>query len=98
SSARLERFLQLCAEFNMQVCVPSTPAQMFHLLRRQMLRPLRKPLVIMTPKSFLRHPLPVTPLEELSGSGFQAVIDEIDEIRPSGVTRIVVCSGKVYFY
>jgi 2-oxoglutarate dehydrogenase E1 component len=97
SSARLERFLQLCAEFNMQVCVPSTPAQMFHLLRRQMLRPLRKPLVIMTPKSLLRHPLSVSRLEELSGSGFQTVIDEIDDIRPSAVTRIVFCSGKVYF-
>ena len=97
SSARLERFLQLCAEFNMQVCVPSTPAQMFHLLRRQMLRSLRKPLIIMTPKSLLRHPLSVSRLEELSGSGFQTVIDEIDDVRPSAVTRIVLCSGKVYF-
>jgi 2-oxoglutarate dehydrogenase E1 component len=97
SSARLERFLQLCAEFNMQVCVPSTPAQMFHLLRRQMLRALRKPLIIMTPKSLLRHPLSVSRLEELSGSGFQTVIDEIDDVRPSAVTRIVFCSGKVYF-
>jgi 2-oxoglutarate dehydrogenase E1 component len=97
SSARLERFLQLCAEFNMQVCVPSTPAQMFHLLRRQMLRPLRKPLIIMTPKSLLRHPLSVSRLDELSGSGFQTIIDEIDEIRSSAVTRIVFCSGKVYF-
>jgi 2-oxoglutarate dehydrogenase E1 component len=97
SSARLERFLQLCAEFNMQVCVPSTPAQMFHMLRRQMLRPLRKPLIIMTPKSLLRHPLSVSRLEELSGSGFQTVIDEIDELKPSAVTRIVFCSGKVYF-
>src|ERR1700689_3720586 len=97
SSARLERFLQLCAEFNMQVCVPSTPAQMFHMLRRQMLRPLRKPLIIMTPKSLLRHPLSVSRLEELSGSGFQNVIDEIDDIRPSAVTRVVLCSGKVYF-
>ncbi len=97
SSARLERFLQLCAEFNMQVCVPSTPAQMFHLLRRQMLRALRKPLIIMTPKSLLRHPLSVSRLEELSGNGFQTVIDEIDEVRPSAVTRIVFCSGKVYF-
>jgi 2-oxoglutarate dehydrogenase E1 component len=97
SPARLERFLQLCAEFNMQVCVPSTPAQMFHMLRRQMLRNLRKPLIVMTPKSLLRHPLSVSRLEELSGSGFQNVIDEVDEIRPSAVTRIVFCSGKVYF-
>jgi 2-oxoglutarate dehydrogenase E1 component len=97
SSARLERFLQLCAEFNMQVCVPSTPAQMFHMLRRQMLRALRKPLIIMTPKSLLRHPLSVSRLEELSGSGFQTVIDDIDEVKPSAVTRIVFCSGKVYF-
>jgi 2-oxoglutarate dehydrogenase E1 component len=97
SSARLERFLQLCAEFNMQVCVPSTPAQMFHMLRRQMLRPLRKPLIIMTPKSLLRHPLSVSRLDELSGSGFQTIIDEIDEIQPLAVTRIVFCSGKVYF-
>jgi 2-oxoglutarate dehydrogenase E1 component len=97
SSARLERFLQLCAEFNMQVCVPSTPAQMFHLLRRQMVRALRKPLIIMTPKSLLRHPLSVSRLEELTSSGFQTVIDEIDDIKPSAVTRIVLCSGKVYF-
>ena len=97
SSARLERFLQLCAEFNMQVCVPSTPAQMFHVLRRQLLRSLRKPLVLMTPKSLLRHPLSVSRLEELSGSGFQTVIDEIDDTKPSAVTRIVFCSGKVYF-
>jgi 2-oxoglutarate dehydrogenase E1 component len=97
SSARLERFLQLCAEFNMQVCVPSTPAQMFHMLRRQMLRALRKPLIVMTPKSLLRHPLSVSRLEELSGSGFQTVIDEIDDLKPSAVTRIVFCSGKVYF-
>ncbi|HWY94528.1 MAG TPA: 2-oxoglutarate dehydrogenase E1 component [Steroidobacteraceae bacterium] len=97
SSARLERFLQLCAEFNMQVCVPSTPAQMFHMLRRQMLRALRKPLIVMTPKSLLRHPLSVSRLEELSGSGFQTVIDEIDDLKPSAVTRVVFCSGKVYF-
>jgi len=97
SSARLERFLQLCAEYNMQVCVPSTPAQMFHMLRRQMVRPLRKPLIIMTPKSLLRHPLAVSRLEELSGGAFQNVIDEIDELKPSAVSRIVLCSGKVYF-
>jgi 2-oxoglutarate dehydrogenase E1 component len=97
SSARLERFLQLCAEYNMQVCVPSTPAQMFHMLRRQMVRPLRKPLIIMTPKSLLRHPLSVSRLEELSTGGFYPVIDEIDDLNPSTVTRIVLCSGKVYF-
>ena len=97
SSARLERFLQLCAEYNMQVCVPSTPAQMFHMLRRQMVRDLRKPLIVMTPKSLLRHPLSVSRLEELAGGGFRTVIDEIDDIKPSAVTRIVLCSGKVYF-
>jgi 2-oxoglutarate dehydrogenase E1 component len=97
SSARLERFLQLCAEYNMQVCVPSTPAQMFHMLRRQMVRPLRKPLIVMTPKSLLRHPLAVSRLEELGTGGFNSVIDEIDDLKPSAVTRIVLCSGKVYF-
>jgi 2-oxoglutarate dehydrogenase E1 component len=97
SSARLERFLQLCAEYNMQVCVPSTPAQMFHMLRRQMVRPLRKPLIVMTPKSLLRHPLSVSRLEELATGGFNALIDETDDIKPSAVTRIVLCSGKVYF-
>jgi 2-oxoglutarate dehydrogenase E1 component len=97
SSARLERFLQLCAEYNMQVCVPSTPAQMFHMLRRQMVRPLRKPLIVMTPKSLLRHPLSVSRLEELGTGGFNTVIDEIDDLKPSAVTRVVLCSGKVYF-
>jgi 2-oxoglutarate dehydrogenase E1 component len=97
SSARLERFLQLCAEFNMQVCVPSTPAQMFHMLRRQIVRPLRKPLIVMTPKSLLRHPLSVSRLEELATGGFYSVIDEIDDIKPAAVTRVVLCSGKVYF-
>jgi 2-oxoglutarate dehydrogenase E1 component len=97
SSARLERFLQLCAENNMQVCVPSTPAQMFHMLRRQMLRPLRKPLVVMTPKSLLRHELSVSPLAHLSEGGFATVIDEVDPIDAQGVRRVVFCSGKVYF-
>jgi len=97
SSARLERFLQLCAEFNMQVCVPSTPAQMFHMLRRQMIRPLRKPLIIMTPKSLLRHPLSVSRLEELAAGGFQTVIDEVDDLKTAAVKRVVFCSGKVYF-
>jgi 2-oxoglutarate dehydrogenase E1 component len=97
SSARLERFLQLCAEQNLQVCVPSTPAQMFHLLRRQMLRSLRKPLVVMTPKSLLRHKLSTSRLEELSSGGFQLVIDEIDAIQPKAVERVILCSGKIYF-
>ncbi|HMK84854.1 MAG TPA: 2-oxoglutarate dehydrogenase E1 component [Steroidobacteraceae bacterium] len=97
SSARLERFLQLCAEYNIQVCVPSTPAQMFHLLRRQMLRTLRKPLIVMTPKSLLRHPLSISRLEELASDGYQTIIDEIDEIEASAVKRVVLCSGKVYF-
>ncbi len=97
SSARLERFLQLCAEFNMQVCIPSTPAQMFHMLRRQMVRTLRKPLIVMTPKSLLRHPLSVSRLEELATGGFYTVIDDIDDLKASAVTRVVFCSGKVYF-
>ena len=78
SSARLERFLQLCAENNMQVCVPSTPAQMFHMLRRQILRSLRKPLIVMTPKSLLRHELSVSSLEDLANGEFATVIDELD--------------------
>jgi len=97
SSARLERFLQLCAELNMQVVVPSTPAQMFHMLRRQMLRPLRKPLIVMTPKSLLRHRLSSSPLQELSTGRFQLVIPEVDPLEAGAVRRIVFCSGKVYF-
>ncbi|HTT08178.1 MAG TPA: 2-oxoglutarate dehydrogenase E1 component [Gammaproteobacteria bacterium] len=97
SSARLERFLQLCAEDNMQVCVPSTPAQMFHLLRRQMLRPYRRPLVVMTPKSLLRHKLSVSTLADITDRSYQMVLKEIDPIQPSKVDRILVCSGKVYF-
>jgi 2-oxoglutarate dehydrogenase E1 component len=97
SSARLERFLQLCAEFNMQVCIPSTPAQLFHMLRRQMVRALRKPLIVMMPKSLLRHPLSVSPLQDLTVGGFRNIIDEIDPIKPAAVTRVVLCSGKVYF-
>jgi 2-oxoglutarate dehydrogenase E1 component len=97
SSARLERFLQLCAEGNMQVCVPSTPAQVFHMLRRQMVRPLRKPLIVMTPKSLLRHKLAVSELSELSRGRFQTLIDEIDPLDPKAVKRVVFCSGKVYY-
>ncbi|MBS0395358.1 MAG: 2-oxoglutarate dehydrogenase E1 component [Proteobacteria bacterium] len=97
SSARLERFLQLCAEANMQVCVPSTPAQMFHMLRRQMVRPVRKPLIVMTPKSLLRHRLAVSELAELTGGHFRPVLDEIDPLERNAVRRVVFCSGKVYY-
>ena len=97
SSARLERYLQLCAQNNMQVCVPSTPAQAFHMLRRQMLRDYRSPLIVMTPKSLLRHPLAVNTLDDLTERGFQNVIDEVDAIDPQKVTRLVMCSGKVYY-
>src|SRR5689334_361597 len=97
SSARLERFLQLCAENNMQVCVPSTPAQMYHMIRRQILRSLRKPLIVMTPKSLLRHELSVSSLEDLNTGEFSNVIDEIDKLNAAGVRRVVLSSGKVYF-
>jgi 2-oxoglutarate dehydrogenase E1 component len=97
SSARLERFLQLCAENNMQVCVPSTPAQMFHMLRRQMCQSFRKPLIVMTPKSLLRSELAVSALEDLTRGGFARVIAEIDDIPAPQVRRVVFCSGKVYY-
>jgi len=97
SSARLERFLQLCAELNMQVCVPSTPAQMFHMLRRQMLRTFRKPLIVMTPKSLLRHEMSISSLSDLHSGSFRTIIDEVDKLDPAKITRIVFCSGKVYF-
>ncbi len=97
SSARLERYLQLCAEHNMQVCVPSTPAQIFHLLRRQMLRPFRKALIVLTPKSLLRKREAVSSLKELAKGGFQTVIGEVDGIEPKEVVRIVACAGKVYY-
>ncbi len=97
SSARLERFLQLCAESNMQVCVPSTPAQMFHMLRRQMLQGFRKPLIVMTPKSLLRHEMSVSALEDLTRGGFARMIDEKDGLPAAQVRRVVFCSGKVYF-
>ncbi|MDH3419433.1 MAG: 2-oxoglutarate dehydrogenase E1 component [Gammaproteobacteria bacterium] len=97
SSARLERFLQLCAEHNMQVCVPSTPAQMFHLLRRQLLRPVRKPLIVMTPKSLLRHRSSVSTLDELVDGSFQPLIGETEPLSAELVQRLVFCSGKVYY-
>jgi 2-oxoglutarate dehydrogenase E1 component len=97
SSARLERFLQLCAEHNMQVCVPSTPAQMFHMIRRQMLRSFRKPLIVMTPKSLLRHKFSVSPLGALSSGSFELIIPDDAVISAEAVKRIVFCSGKVFF-
>ncbi|MHB1085493.1 MAG: 2-oxoglutarate dehydrogenase E1 component [Thiobacillus sp.] len=95
SSARLERYLQLCAQDNIQVCVPTLPAQMFHLLRRQMVRPVRKPLVIMSPKSLLRHPASTSSLADLATGSFLPVID--DPRVPRNATRVVVCSGRVWF-
>ncbi len=97
SSARLERYLQLCAEQNMQVCVPTTPAQIFHLLRRQVVRSSRKPLIVMSPKSLLRHKLAVSSLEELSSGRFRNLIGEIDPHDPERITRVVLCSGKVFY-
>ena len=97
SSARPERYLQLCAQFNMQVCMPSTPAQIFHLLRRQMVRPVRKPLIVMTPKSLLRHRLAVNNLDDLAQGEFQPVLPEIDALDANAVTRVIMCSGKVYY-
>ncbi|MDP3856160.1 MAG: 2-oxoglutarate dehydrogenase E1 component [Stagnimonas sp.] len=97
SSGRLERYLQLCAGNNMQVCVPSTPAQMFHMLRRQMKRSLRLPLIVMTPKSLLRHPLSVSTLDDLTKGRFQPVLQEVEKLDAKKVSRIVFCSGKVYF-
>ena len=98
SSARLERFLQLCAEDNMQVITPTTPAQIFHALRRQAVRPIRKPLIVMSPKSLLRHKLATSNLEDLStGCKFETVISEIDEQNFDNVTRLVLCGGKVYY-
>jgi 2-oxoglutarate dehydrogenase E1 component len=97
SSARLERYLQLCAEHNMQVCVPTTPGQIFHLLRRQALRKFRKPLIVMSPKSLLRHKLAVSTLEDLTNGNFLSVIPEQDEIDPNQVIRLIMCAGKVYY-
>ncbi|MDD1792938.1 2-oxoglutarate dehydrogenase E1 component [Enterovibrio makurazakiensis] len=97
SSARLERYLQLCAEQNMQVCVPSTPAQIYHMIRRQVLRPMRRPLVVMSPKSLLRHPLCTSSLEDLAEGNFQSAIGEVDDLDAAAVKRVVLCSGKVYY-
>ncbi len=99
SSGRIERFLQLCADYNMQVCMPATPVQMYYLLRRQMVRPHRKPLIIFTPKSLLRHKESVSPLEEFANDKFIAVNEDWDahDIHPEQVERVIFCSGKVYY-
>ncbi len=97
SSARLERFLQLCAEDNVQVCVPSTPAQVFHMLRRQAIRPLRKPLIVMSPKSLLRKKEAVSTLEELANGKFQTVIQDTADLDTKQIKKVILCSGKVYY-
>ncbi len=94
SSARLERYLQLCAEDNLQVVYPTTPAQVFHLLRRQVVRPLRKPLIVMTPKSLLRHPRAVSPLADLATGRFRRILHD-DVVEPDKVTRVLMASGKI---
>ncbi|MXP56286.1 2-oxoglutarate dehydrogenase E1 component [Pantoea sp. Mhis] len=98
SSARLERYLQLCAEQNMMVCIPSTPSQIYHLLRFQALnKNTRCPLIIITPKSLLRHPLAISSLEELASGYFHPVINEIDNLESNKIKRIIFCSGKIYY-
>ncbi len=97
SSARVERFMNMAAEQNWQVCVPTTPSQIFHLLRRQMIRKVRKPLVIITPKSLLRHKEAVSSLEEVASGRFQTVIGETENLEPKKVKRIVLCQGKIYY-
>ncbi len=97
SSARLERFMNQCAEMNMEVCVPTTAAQVFHMLRRQAVRMQRKPLIVMSPKSLLRHKDAASPMEDLANGEFQRVIGEVDELDGKKVKRVVLCSGKVYY-
>jgi 2-oxoglutarate dehydrogenase E1 component len=97
SSARLERFLNLCAEDNMQVCYPTTPAQLFHLLRRQVARPWRKPLVIMSPKSLLRHPMVASSLDDLTTGTFQRILGDEPGRDPKAVTQVLMCAGRVYY-
>ena len=97
SSARLERFLQLSAQHNIQVCTPTTPAQIFHLLRRQMLVKFRKPLIVMTPKSFLRNPHAISRLQELAKGRYERVITDKSKTKSSSVTRVLLCAGKIYY-
>ena len=97
SSARLERFMQLCSNHNIQVCIPSTPAQMFHLLRRQVMQPIRKPLIVMTPKSLLRSKFSTSTLQALSDGQFQRVIGDRGTGEAGNIKRVILCSGKVYY-
>ncbi|HEX4342100.1 MAG TPA: 2-oxoglutarate dehydrogenase E1 component, partial [Verrucomicrobiae bacterium] len=97
TSARLERFLSLAAEDNIQIVYPTTPAQYFHLLRRQALRPWRKPLIVMTPKSLLRHPKCVSSLDELATGHFQRIMPDVNGQSPEKVKRVLLCSGKIYY-
>ncbi|XBC37950.1 MAG: 2-oxoglutarate dehydrogenase E1 component [Buchnera aphidicola (Floraphis choui)] len=97
SSSRLERYLQLSAENNIQICIPTTAAQMYHVLRRQSLNIAKKPLIVITPKSLLRYPLSSSPLQEFSKNIFQEIIHEIDNINTNIITRIILCSGKIYY-
>jgi len=97
SSARPERFMSMAAENNWQICVPTTPAQIFHLLRRQMIRRLRKPLIIITPKSLLRHKEAISSIDELANGRFQTVIPEVENLDPKKVKRVVLCQGKIYY-
>jgi 2-oxoglutarate dehydrogenase E1 component len=97
SSARLERFLQLCAEENIQVVYPTTPAQLFHLLRRQVKRNFRKPVVVMSPKSLLRHKMVTSTRADLLQGGFQEILDDPRQVDPSRVRRLLICSGKVFY-
>lgn len=97
SSARLERYMQACAEMNMEVCVPTTPSQIYHLLRRQAVRKQRKPLVVMTPKSLLRHKDAISTMDELANGEFKRVIGEIDQLDAKKVKRVILCCGKVYY-
>ncbi len=97
SSARLERFLNMCVNDNLQVCNLTTPAQYFHVLRRQVLRPYRKPLVIMSPKSLLRHPAAASSLSDFTDGGFQRIIPDQMNVDPATVKRVLLCTGKVYY-
>jgi 2-oxoglutarate dehydrogenase E1 component len=97
SSARIERYMNSAAEHNWQVCVPTTPAQIFHLLRRQAMRKVRKPLIIITPKSLLRHKEAISSIEELANGSFQTVIGEVEKLDAKKVKRVVLCQGKIYY-